>query len=60
MVERLYITSWTVTNEDGTERTYAGPLLYAYTYDEANKQAKELKVLIIGEFNIDTMERIIH
>ena len=58
--EKLFITTVTVTRDDGTKKTFAGPFLYAYDYQEASYQAKELRVDIVGEFNIDTMERIIH
>tara|TARA_R100000541_G_scaffold36851_1_gene44873 strand:+ start:1714 stop:1899 length:186 start_codon:yes stop_codon:yes gene_type:complete len=58
--EKLYLTTWKITDEDGNEKVFPGPMLYAHDFDEANREAKILKIEIVGEFDLDTMKKILH
>jgi hypothetical protein len=68
---RVWLTTFTVTTEDGEEKTFEGPHIFAFNYNEAKSEAellsksavainREIKIEIIGELNEETQLPIIH
>jgi len=68
---RVWITAFTITDENGQEKTFDGPFIFAFDYNEAKHEAdllsstaisidKKIKIEIIGEFNETTQQPIVH
>jgi len=68
---RVWMTVFTIVNEEGVEKTFPGPHIFAYDYNEAKYEAdllssaaisvdKKIKVEIVGELNETTQQPIVH
>ncbi len=68
---RVWITSFTVTDENNERKTFSGPYIFAFNYKEAKLEAdllsetavsinKEIKIEIVGELNEETQLPILH
>ena len=68
---RVWITSFTVTTEDGNKKTFDGPYIFAFDYKEAKLEADILSqsavsvnrgvtVEIVVELNEETQLPILH
>jgi len=68
---RVWITSFTVTTENGEKKTFNGPYIFAFDYKEAKLEADILSqsavsvnrgvtVDIVGELNEETQLPILH
>ena len=57
---RIFLTQFKITDTDGKEKIFSGPFIFAYDYDEANRESKLLKIEIIGEIDEETKLPILH
>ena len=68
---RVWITSFTVTDENNERKTFSGPYIFAFDYNEAKQEAellsnsaisidKKIVIEIVGELNEKTKLPIIH
>ena len=68
---RVWITVFSITTENGEEKTFPGPHIFAFNYNEAKYEAdllsnaaisvdKKIKVEVVGEFNEKTQQPIVH
>ena len=47
---RVWITSFTVTTEDGNKKTFDGPYIFAFDYKEAKLEADLIQQLIDNNY----------
>ena len=68
---RVWMTVFKITTENGEEKTFEGPHIFAFDYNEAKHEAdllsntaisvdKKIKIEIVGELNETTQQPIIH
>ena len=68
---RVWLTVFTITTENGEEKTFPGPHIFAFNYNEAKYEAdllstaaisvdKKIKIEIVGELNEITQQPIVH
>ena len=68
---RVWITTFTITRENGEKKTFSGPYIFAFDYNEAKQEAEMLSdaavsinskivIDIVGELNDQTNQPILH
>ena len=57
---KIFITIFTVTSSTGEEKSFPGPFIFAYDYQEASQEASVLNIEIVGELNEETRLPILH
>ena len=68
---RVWMTVFTITTEEGEEKTFPGPHIFAFDYNEAKYEAdllssaaisvdKKITIEIVGELNEPTQQPIVH
>jgi len=57
---KIFITIFTVTSSTGEEKSFPGPFIFAYDYQEACQEASVLNIEIVGELDEETRLPILH